>query len=96
MTVVRAKFAVQKIETTLHRKSPRKPDGTSDHQNPYTVEMRTIVLSPVYSEDPESENRRFWDASPAGEIRLGTINPQAWHAFELGGEYYIDFTPAGG
>jgi hypothetical protein len=56
--------------------------------------MRTLVFSPVYSQDPESENKKFWDASPQGEVRLGTVNPEAWKQFELGQEYYLDFTLA--
>ncbi len=57
--------------------------------------MRTVVLQPVYANnDPQHENSRFWDATPTGEIRLGTINPAAWEAFELNREYYVDFTPA--
>lgn len=91
---VRAKFKVQRIESQLYRKQ-RDPKGGYGDGNIIDVEMRTVVLSPVYSDDPDSENRKFWDASPAGEIKLGTINPAAWEQFELGGEYYIDFTLAG-
>jgi hypothetical protein len=87
---VRAKFKVSRIECQSHM--ARKPGGTANEYE--RTEMRTIVLSPVYSDDPESENRKFWNASPSGEIKLGTINPQAWAAFELDGEYYIDFTKA--
>jgi hypothetical protein len=59
------------------------------------VEMQTIVLSPVYDPTPGSENHAFWQASPSGEIRLGTINPQAWQQFRLGKSYYVDFSEAG-
>lgn len=77
---VRAKFKVAKIESSL---------------NGYQ-EMRTIVLVPVYgaTDDPTHENAAFWTYTPSGEIRLGTINPEAWQQFDLGASYYIDFTPA--
>lgn len=89
---VRAKFKVQKVESTLFMKRTGKNEqGAETYEN---VELKTIVLQPVYSNDPSSENAKFWAASPSGEIRLGTINPAAWEAFELGGEYYIDFTRA--
>lgn len=91
---VRAKFKVDRFESTLYRKARSGADGKPNYQDTETVEMRTIVLTPVYADDPQSENRRFWDASPSGEIKLGTINPAAWQAFELGHEYYIDFSPA--
>lgn len=85
----RAKFKVQRVECQSFM--ARKPGTTNEYER---REMRTIVMAPVYSDDPESENRRFWGASPSGEIRLGTINPAAWEAFELDGEYYVDFIRA--
>lgn len=57
--------------------------------------MKTVKLQPVFkSNDPESENSKFWAASPNGEIRLGTINMDAAAQFAINGEYYVDFTPA--
>lgn len=92
---VRAKFKVQRIEATQQQRAKPGPDGKPNYQDIETVEMRTVVLSPVYGNgDPNHENTRFWEQSPSGEIKLGTIKPQAWQAFELGREYYIDFTPA--
>ena len=76
---VRAKFKVSRIERSLWREG---------------VEVQTIVLSPVYSNDPNSENAKFYQATPSGEIRLGTVNAEAAAAFDLEGEYYVDFTPA--
>lgn len=87
---VRAKFSVQKVERMNYRRQvPGAESGTYED-----VEMQTIHMSPVYSGDPAHENRRFWDASPSGALTLGTINPQAWEQFELGAEYYLDFTRA--
>jgi hypothetical protein len=77
---VRAKFRVARIERSLW-----KPG----------VEVQTIVLLPVYSENKDSENAKFYQATPSGEIRLGTVNAEAAAAFELEREYYVDFTPAG-
>lgn len=75
---VRAKFKVQEI--TEHAYGDKR--------------MKTIKLQPVHSSVAGSENKAFWDASPSGEIRLGTINMEAAAQFELNGEYYIDFTRA--
>jgi len=88
---VRAKFKVRLIERSTYSRSKKDGDGV-DRLVDY--EMQTIVLSPVYSNDPSSENRAFWNATPSGEIKLGTINMEAAKHFELGREYYIDFTPA--
>ena len=76
---VRAKFKVQEI--TEHAYGEKL--------------MKTIKLQPVFkSNDPESENSKFWAASPNGEIRLGTINMDAAAQFVINGEFYIDFIPA--
>jgi hypothetical protein len=76
---VRAKFKVNRIERALFGPG---------------VEVQTIVLSPVYSNDKNSENAQFYQATPSGEIRLGTVNAQAAAAFELEGEYYVTFERA--
>lgn len=76
---VRAKFYVTRIEKTKWQQND---------------EMNTIVLAPVYSADENSENKKFWRYTPSGEVKLGTINKAASDYFELGKEYYIDFTAA--
>lgn len=55
---------------------------------------RTIVLRPVYSQDPRHENKTFWDATPSGELTMTINNPHAAYFFDAGGEYYIDFSAA--
>lgn len=54
--------------------------------------MKTIKLEPVRKDsDPESENSKFWAASPSGEIRLGTINLDAAAQFVINAECYVTF-----
>jgi hypothetical protein len=53
-----------------------------------------VELKPVYSDDPEHENKKFWDATPSGELKMYINNPQAIGFFEVGHEYYLDFTKA--
>jgi hypothetical protein len=53
---------------------------------------RTIVLKPVYSDDPTHENKQFWDATPSGELTMTIQNPRAAAFFVAGQEYYLDFT----
>lgn len=52
----------------------------------------TIRLVPVIGGSPENE--RFYKYTPAGAISLSTINNEAARAFEVGKEYYVDFSPA--
>lgn len=79
MTQVRAKFFVQSITQTKHWD---KSKGL----------VATIELCPVTG--GSEENKAFFDATPSGNIKLGTVNQDAAAAFELGAEYYVDFTPA--
>ena len=75
----RAKFVCSSITTTKHWD---KSKGL----------LHTIKLSPVVS--GSEENKAFYEATPSGSIDLGTINDVAARNFEIGKEYYVDFTPA--
>jgi len=66
---------------------------------PYTdssgkVYGQKVSMSPVYDSNPESENAKFFNATPWGEIVLGTVNTAAAEQFKPGAEFYVDFTPA--
>jgi hypothetical protein len=52
----------------------------------------SITLSPVYS--GSDENKEFWKWTPGGSIQFYTINEKAAEQFELGKEYYVDFSKA--
>jgi hypothetical protein len=52
-----------------------------------------VDLSPVYDSNPESENGRFYKATPWGQITLGTVNPNVGETLKPGTEVYVDFTP---
>lgn len=51
-----------------------------------------VNLTPVTS--GSKENEQFWTYTPSGSIELQTTNPDAANQFEVGKEYYVDFTPA--
>jgi hypothetical protein len=74
---VRAKFKVQRIE---------RSKGWGN-----IAEVQTIVLMPVTGDS--EENKKFYAATPGGEIKLSTVNAEAAKAFDLDGEFYVDFTP---
>lgn len=76
---VKAKFVVNRVERSLHW------DRTKG-------EVQTIVMSPVTS--GSDENKQFFEATPTGEIKLGTVNAEAAAMFELGKEYYVEFMKA--
>jgi hypothetical protein len=75
---VRAKFKVQSYETGLQGNPPE--------------ECRTIKMTAVYGDS--EENRKYFKYTPNGSISLGILNQEAWKQFELGKEYYVEFSPA--
>lgn len=54
--------------------------------------FKNVSMSPVFG--GSEENKRFFNATPSGSIQLGVINAEAAQQFEVGKEYYVDFTPA--
>ena len=85
---VRAKFKVSTI--TRMQGSRRNDDGKY-----VPCEMQSIKLNAVYGGDDAShENRKFWDATPSGELTLNVIHADAGNYFELSEEYYLEFTKA--
>ena len=54
----------------------------------------SIECQPVYSSDPESENKAFWEASPSGKLELYVTNEDAFDSLpEPGEEFYVDLVP---
>lgn len=52
------------------------------------------TLTAVYDSNPESENGKFFHYTPVAEVRLGILNPNVRDFFELGKEYFVDFSRA--
>lgn len=78
---IRAKFYVSGKE--LQAGSPGKINNSGK-----------VTLTPVYSNDPNSENKAFWDATPSGKIEMWITNAPAYEALAIGKAYYVDFTEA--
>lgn len=76
---VRCKFVVSSI---TRRKHWDKSKG----------DIFDIEMNPVSS--GSDENKAFYEATPSGQIKFGTVNQAAAEQLELGAEYYVDITPA--
>jgi hypothetical protein len=86
---VRAKFRCSTI-TLMQTYLYDKDAGQS-----VPAPARSIVLEPVYGQgDPAHENTKFWQATPSGRIEMSIVNATAAECFEVGKEYFVDFTPA--
>ena len=55
-------------------------------------EVATLKMTPVTG--GSDENKEFWKWTPSGAFVVHSINKAAVDQLELGGEYYIDITPA--
>lgn len=54
-----------------------------------------LSMLPVYSSDPNSENKSFSDYTPSGKLDLSiSSGTKAADYFEQGREYYVDITLA--
>ena len=51
-----------------------------------------VVLQPVVG--GSLENDEFYNSTPAGNIRLEVVNAAAFAQFDVGKQYYVDFTTA--
>ncbi|MEO7959869.1 MAG: hypothetical protein ABIW76_24585 [Fibrobacteria bacterium] len=58
----------------------------------YPNSLFGVKMSPVINGSPE--NGEFFKWTPAGSLELKTINASAAVRFEVGKEFYVDFTPA--
>ena len=89
---VRAKFVIPTNYEASVYSFLKDPKAGWTPENIQKEETRTYRLLPVYqNNDPQSENSKFWKATPSGEIKLQISNPSAWPFFEGGGEVYVDF-----
>jgi hypothetical protein len=52
----------------------------------------TVTFCPVWEQD--GVNRKWSQATPNGKIEMTITNPTAVDQFELGKDYFVDFTPA--
>lgn len=52
----------------------------------------TLYFQPVTS--GSAENDKFFKWTPWGELKMGTVNPDAARAFVVGQAYYLDFSPS--
>lgn len=51
------------------------------------VELQVVI-------DGSEENKQFWKYTPSGQISIHIDNETAREKFEVGKEYYVDFTLA--
>lgn len=58
-----------------------------------SVNAGSVNMVPVTGNS--EENNKFFSATPAGGITMHVVNEEAYKEFEVGSEYYVDFTKVG-
>jgi hypothetical protein len=56
------------------------------------AEYASIKFQPVMG--GSDENKLFWTYTPSGNLDMSVVNKEAADKFEVGKEYYVDFTQA--
>lgn len=77
--VLRAKLRVSEV---LHRKG----------ENGETT-MEIVKLQAVYSNDENSENKKWSTWTPSASFEMQINNPEAFGKLSSGHEFYVDFIP---
>jgi len=58
------------------------------------IDSIKVQLNAVMTDgEEESENTKFWEASPNGTLELTVDNKNVFPLFNTGQEFYIDITP---
>lgn len=86
MATVRAKFKLVGWKNSV---GSRLIDGKWQEEIVASLEFQA-----VHSNDPNDENKKFWDTTPGGKIEMNLVNPEAVKCFTIGKQYYVDFTEA--
>ena len=83
----RAKVYVRDVTRHMTGKWRESPDG------PEILHFQEdVTFAFVNGNDPDSENSKFWEASPTSQPwTLCIANPQCHGLFQAGQEFYLDF-----
>lgn len=64
------------------------------HDKSIALTFNAVGKSEVYPADGYDENNTFARWTPSAELKMYITNPDLLDKFELGHEFYVDFTPA--
>lgn len=83
--MVRAKFYVTSVSEPKQA-TKFLGDGKTEQVNAYDITLNAVTAS------GSQENQEFFTNTPTGSLVFNTVNEAAAKQFEVGKEYYIDFT----
>jgi hypothetical protein len=90
--MLKAKVRITKVSFTKCQIPMRGPDGRFIPEQKL-VPMTQIEAQPVFHENPEHENAKFWLKCPAGSLMLGCTTGE-FDILKPDDELYLDITLA--
>lgn len=73
----------------------QRRSGRPGHPEDWTLRTEDVTFTFVNGNDEDSENAKFWAASPTAQpFHLVIANEQLFGTFKPGQEFYIDFVEA--
>ena len=90
---VRCKFKLSDI-TMRRGHAPQYKDGKHvGYAERILYDAEFIAVHGDSGAAPDSDNQRFWEATPSGTLKLTTVRMMPWEEM-LGREFYVDVIPA--
>lgn len=83
-------MSAMRAKLRLHHVTPSpNPDYPVE-----TLHFHAVAAS-KYPEDGSDENNTYAKFTPSAMLQITVTNPALIGTFQIGTEYYVDFTPAG-
>lgn len=87
-TVINKNPMVSRAKFTCTQVTKRASHWLPEQKYLYDFEFMPVT---AYNSKDTSENRKFWQSTPVGKLTMACVNPDL---FEIGKEYYLDFSLA--
>ncbi len=72
-----------------------KVSNVDPYEGGENLTFSAVCKSDGYPEDGSDENNTYATFTPMAELKMTVNNPNLLGKFEVGQEFYVDFTPAG-
>ena len=88
--MMRAKLKVSNVEKWKFTNGQLDPKGITNSEN---IVFAAVCKSDGYPADGSDENNTFAKWTPTADLKMIINNPALFDKFNVGDEFYVDFTP---
>lgn len=82
--MVRAKFRLDSIKITAGSRPSAEANKYESCKN-HELEFNAVYQG-------SEENKKFFNSTPSGKLTMTVVNEEAMKEFNIGKDYYVDFT----